>query len=32
MFRKQVVSGRGIRNQSMVEPIALIRDCQYQVT
>src|SRR5215470_14397450 len=26
MFRKQVVSGRGIRNQIMVEPIALIRD------
>ena len=32
MFRKQVVSGRGIRNQIMVEPIALIRDGQKEVS
>jgi hypothetical protein len=27
-IRKQVVSGHGIRNQIMIEPIALIRDGQ----
>src|SRR5215471_14496591 len=32
MFRKQGVSGRGIRKQIMVEPSALIRDRQEQVS